>query len=278
VANFSQRLGFKPTEMPFQLEDVDEALRTKIWNILNQNIWSYYVYGNSTEASQRTRRFALNMWANHLGKDIDNFPNHFRHQPVRTAVNGYDILKRYFFNCHWAEVFDFIEFVVQKWYRSEALKGKINDALSNHNSAYRIIGTEVAAINSATEVDAIEDALRNTSKSVQSHLESSLSKLSDRVEPDYRNSIKEAISAVEAACRELAGKDNATLSDALKKIPHVHPGMNRAFIQLYGYTNDQSGVRHALKDAAEEVTKADAHFMLVACAAFVSYLQASRPA
>ncbi len=72
----------------------------------------------------------------------------------------------------------------------------------------------------------------------------------------------------------MTGRDSATLSDALKKIKNIHPVLSKAFNQLYGYTSDASDVRHSLIDE-ESITYADAKFMLVACAAFVSYLKAS---
>jgi hypothetical protein len=98
--------------------------------------------------------------------------------------------------------------------------------------------------------------------------------LSDREAPDYRNSIKESISAVESACRLVTGNKVATLADALKKVSNLHPALSRAFTQLYGFTSDASGIRHSLTDEPN-ITYADAKFMLVACAAFASYLKAS---
>ena len=72
--------------------------------------------------------------------------------------------------------------------------------------------------------------------------------VSDRVAPDYRNSVKESISAVEAACRHVTGLSSATLADALKKVSDIHPAYSKAFGQLYGYTSDASGIRHSLTD------------------------------
>jgi len=44
-------------------------------------------------------------------------------------------------------------------------------------------------------------------------LSRALELLSDRKQPDYRNSIKESISAVEATCQVFASKSRATLGD-----------------------------------------------------------------
>ena len=86
------------------------------------------------------------------------------------------------------------------------------------------------------------------------------------------------ICAVEAMSRAIAGKPSATLGDALRKIEKSgaikwHPSLGKAFEQLYGYTNDADGIRHALKDAGDLPVE-DATFMLVACSAFVNYLTA----
>ncbi len=106
------------------------------------------------------------------------------------------------------------------------------------------------------------------------HLRAALEKLSDREEPDYRNSIKESISAVESVARAIASDEKATLGDALKVLESkidIHKSLKSAFSSLYGYTSDEEGIRHALNDAPN-VDFDDAKFMLVTCSAFVSFL------
>ena len=102
-----------------------------------------------------------------------------------------------------------------------------------------------------------------------------------RPEGDYRNSIKESISAVEAFCREKTGEN--TLGKALNKLeqngletPNV---LKQAFEKLYAYTNQPvAGIRHALMDDSGAYTpKAEeALFMLVSCSAFINYLNAKQ--
>jgi hypothetical protein len=60
----------------------------------------------------------------------------------------------------------------------------------------------------------------------------------------------------------------------LKKIPDLHPALQKSFLALYGFTSDASGIRHSLLDEPN-LTYVDAKFMLAACAAFVSYLRAN---
>ena len=105
----------------------------------------------------------------------------------------------------------------------------------------------------------------------------SLELISDKKNPDYRNSIKESISAVEAYCKYIVHDPKATLGDALKKITvstSIHPALERGFSAIYGYTSDSGGIRHALTDEKETPSYADAKFMLVACSSFINFLTA----
>jgi hypothetical protein len=51
----------------------------------------------------------------------------------------------------------------------------------------------------------------------------------------------------------------------------LHPAFKDSLSKLYAWTCDQAGVRHAMMEA-DNVERADAQFMLVACSAFVNYL------
>jgi len=98
--------------------------------------------------------------------------------------------------------------------------------------------------------------------------------LGDRQNPDYRNSLKEAISAVESISQVISGDPGATLGSALKALEKqalIHPALKSSLSALYGYTSDANGIRHAMLEEPT-LTFTDAKFMLVACTAFVNYL------
>ena len=106
------------------------------------------------------------------------------------------------------------------------------------------------------------------------HLNQSLTLLSDRQNPDYRNSIKESISAVESICKIITQDDKATLGKALKIIEDkhgLHAALKGSLSQLYGYTSDADGIRHAMSGESN-LSYIDAKFMLVACTNFINYL------
>lgn len=140
--------------------------------------------------------------------------------------------------------------------------------------SYRFVDNFVTKITSEEEIDTIEEALNSPLDAVKEHINRSLELLSDRENPDYRNSIKESISAVESICKILSKKRKATLTDALnkldKKIP-IHPAFKSGLDKLYGYTSDEQGVRHSLTDKSN-IDFEDAKFILVASSAFVNFL------
>ncbi len=157
-----------------------------------------------------------------------------------------------------------------------------NEVLASELSAYRFVGGKLVPVSSEQEMQAIERAIAETSgaySTASEHLQHvAVTLLARRPKPDYRNSIKESISAVEALCAVITGNQKATLGQALKVIDEearLHGALRSAFEKLYGYTSDADGIRHALMEETT-IEQEDAIFMLVACSAFVSYVIAKR--
>jgi hypothetical protein len=270
---FSQRYGYSSLEKAFQRESIDAALRTKLWNILKVAVWDRYDRNNHRydQVTQRIDILVQRLWFHYFNHDLDKLPDFYGSYG---NIGAYDVLKEHFFKCQWFEVYDLLETIVddQSHLISDETRDWINATLEEHNAAYRFVGTEIAEITDKNEIQAIESALSTVESPVRAHLDAALRMLSDKEAPDYRNSVKESISAVEAACRFVTGNTSATLGDALQRVQNLHPAMSSAFSKLYGYTNDASGIRHSLTDEST-ITYADAKFMLVTCSAFVSYLK-----
>ncbi len=187
-------------------------------------------------------------------------------------------LESRFFGIEWSEVYDLLEFVADhdpSESNAQYFRRWINEILEEENSGYRFVGAVVAPLVSDEALDEIERAVDNPEQAVRTHIDQALRLLSRRDKPDYRNSIKEAISAVEATCKLVSGQKSATLGAALKAIPAertLHPALKDALLKLYGYACDEQGIRHALMDESR-LGKEDAIFMLTICAAFVNFLQ-----
>lgn len=144
-------------------------------------------------------------------------------------------------------------------------------------SGYRFVKGIFTIVIDKQEIEMLENALTDKDfPNVKAHLHRALELLSDRKNPDYRNSIKESISAVESIAKEIAQTPKAELGDALKEIEKqgkLHGAMKKAFLNLYGYTSDANGIRHALMEESN-LTADDAKFFLLACTSFINYLKA----
>ena len=209
--------------------------------------------------------------------------NHHFKRPIDTLDNYWGSTRReireYFLKCNWSEVYDFIEFIASNYpdnLANQKFTDLCNSYLKKELSAFRFVGGKITKITSEEEITEIEDALKITNpfKPVRKHLTIALEHLANRKSPDYRNSIKESISAVEGICKLIEGNPKSTLGKALNKIESkisIHSDLKDAFKNLYGYTNDSDGIRHALMNESN-LDFEDAKFMLVSCSAFINYL------
>lgn len=280
---FSQRAGITPAGKLVQIESIDLDLTNSLWSALSTDYWGRFdrvkwIHGTRSDyiSASNLNNLFKSLWLHYFKRPIDTIPTLFH-----DTNGGLEILRRYFFSAQWYEIYDFIEFVSE--YGPPANKdsfiSRCNVFLERENSAYRFVGGRISEISSTDEINEIEDAISQSMPyyGVRQHLSSAISMLSDRTNPDYRNSIKESISAVESLCKTISGQEKATLGAALKAMESkgvMHPALKSAFSSLYGYTNDAEGIRHALMEESS-LTSADARFMLISCSAFINYVIAS---
>ena len=175
----------------------------------------------------------------------------------------------------WNQCFDVLEIMLQEEYYDIDFKCEINEIFEEEKMGYRIIDDQIVDITNESEIEEIEEAIDSNFNTVNDHIQKSLELYSDRKNTDYKNSIKESITAVESMCCIICG-ENVELGKALGRLEkngiYIHGAMKNGFQSLYGYTSDESGIRHGgIED--KEVTEEDAKFMLITCSAFVNYLK-----
>ncbi len=271
---FSERYGHKSARQAIQLESMDADLRTSLWNVLRLYIWNHIAYASggyylSATGNSELNVFCTDLWCDYFKISLDELDDDFD-----VTI---EVLNKYFFSCQWYEVYDFIEFSVEHFPfppKHEFVKS-INDVLKRELSGYRLVNGSIVKITDQVELKEIDSALDESKGSVRTHLNRALELLSDRKDPDYRNSIKESISAVESLVQETLGA-RGTLGQLVKKLEdeiNLHPALAGAFGKLYGYTSDAEGIRHALLET-DKLSFEDAKFFLVVCSAFVNFVQA----
>lgn len=276
---FSERYGYKPARAALQIDSMDDALRNGLWSLLQNYVWTkgrttssvYGTIGLSSGENPSLWALSRSLWLDFFKKPVDTLKYDWR-EVLRE-------LREFFFKASWHDVYDFVEFVVGA-YPANGFRDNFcsdcNRILEREMSAYRFVDGILTRIVDEVEIDEIEEAAKASNGPVVQHLRRSLELMSDRSNPDYRNSVKESISAVESLVIATAGK-RGTLGDLLKRLDNVglHPALKSAFGSLYGYTSDESGVRHALLEK-DRVEFEDAKFMLVVCSAFVNFVNGKR--
>lgn len=261
--SFSERHGHKDVK-GIQVNSMDESLRIRLTN---------YVRGELDYLDGEHRDMILSyIGTEGLVKEGGFYPEFYLEALI-------DKIK----NATWHDVYSILEFIVPIFvnirgeYKKNPQKAisNINRILEMEKAGYKYCSDMIIPVTNENEVCEIIKATETKYESVNTHITKALKLYADRVHPDYENSIKESISAVEAMCCIIMGNDKATLKPALDRLGskgiNIHPAQKEAFKKLYGYTSDENGIRHAGIDFVN-VSSEDANFMLVSCSSFVNYL------
>lgn len=278
---FSDRRGIKPLNTKMQLDELDKRTRIGIANLLRE----WYDDGKFAlyrfDFCERLLKDIYFEFVDDQARNIIKYQNNdfiesYIYLPI--SENSYD------------EVLTIVEYITNyflQWQMSQYQEGihyydlidykaEINELFQREYVGYRFIDGEITPISDDIEVAEIEKSLDIEFQGCKSHIRKALGFLSDRENPDYKNSIKESISAVESICQIIAQNSKATLGEALKKLEEhgvkIHEAMKKSFSSLYGYTSDEGGIRHCEGMFESNVTFEEAKFMLVSCSAFVNYL------
>lgn len=271
---FSQRIGLTPQKKEIQINSIDIELKNGLWNIIKTE------YFDTLEKYTQYKTphfliFAKKLWHNFYKLPIDEIPdNHYSIEPI---------IRDRFFNEAWYKIYDLIEFIIKTNYeifnKNEFIKN-INNILEREFSAYRIINDIISPISNEIEINEINKTFSLTKsytalEGANIHISNALQLLSDKQHPNYSNSIKEAISAVEATCRIITGEN--TLGNALKKLEEkgldINKQLKSGFEKIYAYTNNkENGIRHAIIEEPKKPDNEDARYMLTSCSSFINYL------
>lgn len=274
--SFAERNGIEATK-PLQINGIDESLRNRLMNIFDR-------YINKTYNGDEIARYVLDRLGYIFDYDIEDsyitINNHFMGISRKSKwYSPYDILEYAFAahkrSCQGCDLECDNLCTTYIWLKD--FPNSINLVLQQEKSGYRMVVGKFILLTNEQELASIEEASDSPFRPVNIHINKALTLFSSKEFPDYENSIKESISAVESICciiTNLSGK-GATLGAAIKKLKdhglEIHGAMENAFERLFGYTSDADGIRHGGIDFTD-VPEEDAKFMLIACSAFVNYL------
>ena len=269
MIKFSDRMGITQPPTELQINSMNAELRNSLWNVLVR---------------------VLQMGEFHWCRALKHLFLHFFKEPVDAIDDIFgvvrlcrDRLRQRFVESEWYDVYniiqeilEWIEIITKSEVKKEEFESVLNYVLIREVSGYRAIEGELAPITNEQEIETIRQAVSTSSSlgfnGVKEHITTALELLGKKPDPDYRNSIKESISAVESICRWLTGETD--FGKALKKLSEkisLHGALRSGFSSIYGYTSDKNGIKHAILEQ-KDIDFAEAKFMLIACSAFVNFI------
>lgn len=267
---FSERMGqSKPRNMLGKFE-MPEHLMIRTWIVMIQ-----YPLKDTDKVELRKKREAVcdKIWDKFFKLPLNIFAYSLKYKRK--------MISEKYISLNGIEIYDFIEFVV---YCSKGLsfgpttEKEFNILFEEELVPYRFINSQLVPITNKEELAEIEKVNINSNKlgltGVSKHMKQALTHYSNRENPDYRNCIKECISAIEAICRVIVDDKSAPLGKALSKLKkntNFNEALIRGFEKIYGFTNGDSGIRHAL-DSEDGVREEDARYFLISSSAFINYL------
>jgi len=276
---FSERYGFVKVRDTFQIDSMDDRLRNRLWNQFR----TYYIdtieYSGEYFAKEYQYNFFIKLYDSFF--KISEKPNYH----IFSLEND---IQKFFEKLKWYEIYDFIEYVPKIYYSDENIPSfleseeikriniefikSVNQVLEEEMSGYRFIDNYIAPIIDEVEIKEVEEALDCKYTPVRQHLSNALELLSDRENPNYQNSIKESITAVESVAKIITGKET-DLAKCLKVMDiDLNGQFKTSMIQLYGWTCKEDGIRHGHTKEELKTSFEEAKYMLVSCSAFVNYL------
>ncbi|MDO8519175.1 MAG: hypothetical protein Q7T11_03310, partial [Deltaproteobacteria bacterium] len=202
MKKFSDRMGITKPIKTLQLDEVSSELRSSLWNWIFENIDRPRInYWHPTMA---------HLYKYHFKKPVD-------------SVGPYpqNDLRQYLMKCPGYEVYNIIERLIHSIpditqlqygldrYVENTIE-ELNRILEEEMSGYRIIDGHFTPICHPEEIDSIKQSLQDAEDigfdGVKEHFKKSLEFLSQKPEPDFANSIKESISAIESFCKKITGE------------------------------------------------------------------------
>ncbi len=280
---FSESIGKSKCMMKMQYDDFDERTRTQISNKLFGILETFL--DNSASCGYNIQIYssgdAGHNFCNAIFSDIFNKSVVLEEGNIFNWRKAYILIQEVIMYAESNEVLDILWYINDWINKNYCFNKKLFSELFNHlfeaeYVGYRFVNGKIVAITDRCEIDEIEQACCNPYSGCRAHIEKAVGFLADREHKDYKNCIKESISAVESVCKIIVGDEKATLGEAIKKLKEkgikFHQALEKSFSMLFGYTSDEGGIRHAEGLFVSEVSFEEAKFMLISCSAFVNYL------
>ncbi len=281
--SFSDRNLINPINKEIQFTDFSVSTRTKMKNITTQMIESDLALRDYSEGRKRFARLISDDLLCISFESNDAYFDNCLHAIYQIFDEG-----------DYNDVLDTIEFFSENLYLRNFDEEKrqqqfgnfyarvrldlcilYNKLFENEYVGYRFVGGKIVRITNSKEIETINRASQTDCEKINEHISKAILYLSATGDKDYKNSIKESITAVETLASKITKNDKATLGELINQIDKkksIHPALKEAIKKLYGFASDEPGIRHGKEEDGNDVDYEEAEFVLVICSAITNYL------
>ena len=269
---FSQRYGYAPLPQPMRLEEISAGLRREILNAIREIILRDAL--TPTFLEEEAKRFVERVLGRVLGK-----AEHEIDATYNNAVNQFGKVAQ---NSPFNVVLDLVEIIANDGSHTKDFVNRVSKSFERYAAAYWLDTSQhpyrFIPQTSKEQGEAASQSIKTLREGGMEGAAGHLRQAAEHINAgQYGDSIADSIHAVESVAKKIDQSANKTLGPALDSLERAgllkHPALKEAFKKLYGYTNDEQGIRHARLDRdSPDVGLDEAMFMFGACASFADYL------
>jgi hypothetical protein len=276
VSSFSERLGYS---RPIVVDEAPAWLRTVFFNSV---LSEFLRYERGLEGSWRTGSTAV-IGTPDLIEEIGLMAQVELDQKYLNQYESKTVLGDLLLTISWPYFYETIELVFTLLVRRTSplailyLK-KVNESFHKGNVAWQMNREGELVRTLPPDMVAVEEELQGANdlgEAAKLHLRKARKFLDERP-CDSANAVKESISAIESFARSQPG-GGSTLGQTLKAWKRdgrsIPPLLVGAMEKLYGFANDEAGVRHG-NPKEESLIRDDAEFVYLTSLAVLRYLRA----
>ncbi|MEH6836113.1 MULTISPECIES: AbiJ-NTD4 domain-containing protein [Falsihalocynthiibacter] len=274
MSSFSERMGIVKPRVALELNEMPSSLQDGLWDLLSAHFFNNIRATPRSQYSGLSNGFqsvCVSIWYSFYRESVDDIPPR--------ADEARSLIRERFFEWKYNRAYDFLEFLSGTLIEDEgaSFRSNCNSHFEREHAAVRFVGEIIAPITNEIEHEELEIAMDQSDVlGVQEHIKKAL-RLFSQEAPDYANSVKEAISAVESAVKFVSGTSSSGVQNGLKAIVRdfdMPESLQKGYAAIYGYTSGPNGIRHPLLDRQEAITQDEARYMMVSCSSFANYLLA----
>lgn len=283
-SGFSDRNNIKCINRDIQFCDLDERTRIIICNYLYLYFIDFFKdQNNSNDDLRKTEILKLfkSIYIFVYVLPFDEFPN------KGTFYLYNRLIKDQIISASYDDVFTLLEYLCDYLYKSKIsfmffkenknLYDTLNRIFEEEYVGYRFVNKQIIPITNHEEIEEINSACCTPFDLVNISIKKSINFIADRKNPDYQNSIKESVLAIETLCNQF-DKTNGTLNAILKSWKkrddiYCHPHLNSAITELYSFASEANQIRHGnSSETSGNVGFEEAKLVLTICSSVINYI------